>query len=403
MTPISDDAARRAAELYKLHGSERAAARAAGMPKTNFHLRLTRAAERGFLGTEPVLPGYEIKRTTAQYDAAGNLKGEFVTQHKESGVAFEMPEGQVLKGVSAYVDAEGRVRAKWIKTRGDTVTADLVAVLKDVFAAYRGRAKPVPAPRAVDRNLMSVYPIADQHNGLLAWGRQTGESYDLAIGERRLLTTSAELIAQSPRAARALILNLGDWQHTDDQRNMTPRSGHLLDVDGRYYKILAAGVRMMMSVIELALARHQHVLVRNIPGNHDPHASIALTIALKAFYHNNRRVTIDDDPSDWFFHRFGSTLIGATHGHNVKPERMAMTMASRQRVAWGATRYHWMLFGHIHHETAKEVGDVRCESFQTLAAKDAYAHAAGFNSGQSLVSVTLHRTRGEIGRHRVNI
>ena len=403
MTQISDDEARRAADLYKLYGTERAAAKAAGMPKTNFHLRLTRAAEKGYLGTEPVLPGYEIKRTTAQYDGAGKFKGEFVTQHKESGAPFEIPEGQILKGVSAYVDADGRTRAKWIKTKGDTAVPALVQALNGVFDSYKGRAKPVPVPRRVDRDKLSVYPIADQHNGLLAWGRQTGEAYDLDIGAKRLFDTSARLIAQSPRSARAIILNLGDWQHTDDQRNMTPRSGNLLDVDGRYYKILTTGVRLMMSVIELALAKHQHVLVRNIPGNHDPHASVALTIALKAFYHNDRRVTIDDDPSDWFFYRFGATLIGAVHGHNVKPDRMAMTMATRERKAWGATQYHWMLFGHIHHETVKEVGDVRCESFQTLAAKDAHAHASGYNSGQSLQSITLHRRHGEIGRHRINI
>jgi hypothetical protein len=60
-------------------------------------------------------------------------------------------------------------------------------------------------------------------------------------------------------------------------------------------------------------------------------------------------------------------------------------------------------FGHIHHETVKEIGGVRCESFQTLAAKDAYAITGGYRSGQSLTSITHHRSAGEIGRHRINI
>lgn len=400
---MSDDDLASVAEAYKAHGSDRKLAKALGVSKTTARNRIKLAAERGLLGFNPVLPGYEIKRTSAQLDADGEVQKEWVTQHKAAVETFDMPAGQILNGVSAYVDAEGRIRAQWIKTKRDTVTADLVQVLQDVFAQYKGRARPVPVPRRIDRDKLTVYPIADQHNGLLAWGRETGVAYDLRIGAERLLDCAGRLIAQSSRSRYALIINLGDWQHANDQRNVTPRSGHQLDVDGRWYKVLTTGVQLMMRVIDLALAKHERVLVRNIPGNHDPEAARALTVALAAFYSGNKRVTIDDDPGDWFFHRFGRTLIGATHGHNVKPDRMAMTMATRRKKDWAATDYHWMLFGHIHHETMKEVGDVRCESFQTIAAKDAHAVSGGYNSGQSLNAITLHRRDGEIGRHRVNI
>ncbi len=43
--------------------------------------------------------------------------------------------------------------------------------------------------------------------------------------------------------------------------------------------------------------------------------------------------------------------------------------------SWIAPKYRVFYYGHTHHEAAKEVGDVRVESFQTLAAKDAYAAA----------------------------
>ena len=69
----------------------------------------------------------------------------------------------------------------------------------------------------------------------------------------------------------------------------------------------------------------------------------------------------------------------------------------------GATSYHWFLFGHIHHETAKEVAGVRVESFQTLASRDAFHAGAGYVSGRSISSVTLHVDEGEWCRHRINI
>jgi hypothetical protein len=77
-------------------------------------------------------------------------------------------------------------------------------------------------------------------------------------------------------------------------------------------------------------------------------------------------------------------------------------MADDRPDYWGASEYRWMIFGHIHHETVKEVGSVRCESFRQPVPKDAYAHSHGYRAGNSMSSVTLHKTDGEIGRHKVN-
>lgn len=400
---LSDAQLQRVAAAYQEHKSERGVAKALGLSKSGARHQIHRAAEKGLLGFKPVLPGFEIKTTAVQRDGDGNTEKEWIKQHKAAGGPFAMPEGQILKEGSYFVDGEQRVRHAWIKTKGDAVTPALVESLKAQFAGFKGRARPVPAPRFFDRDLLNVYPIADQHNGLLAWGRETGEAYDLRIGSERLLSSAATLIAQSPRSRCGLILNLGDWQHADDQSNTTRESHNQLDVDGRWYKVLTVGVRLMMDVINLGLARHQTVIVVNLPGNHDPHASKALTIALAAFYARDKRVRIIDDAGEFFFYRFGANLIGATHGHRMKPEKMAQTMAVDRPQDWGSTLYRWFLFGHIHHETVKEVMGVRVESFQTLVAKDAWHHASGYRAGQSLQSVTLHKTRGEISRHRVNI
>ena len=87
----------------------------------------------------------------------------------------------------------------------------------------------------------------------------------------------------------------------------------------------------------------------------------------------------------------------------MRPERMAMMLATDRAKDWGETEYRHFFFGHIHHETAKEVGPVRVESFSSPAAKDAYAAAGGYRSGRALNAVTFHAERGEICRHRVNI
>lgn len=402
MSIITDDMARSAAGFYKQHGTERKAAKAAGMPKTTFHSHLRRAAERGLLDFDPVLPGYEIKRTTTKRDAAGNKEGDWITQHKASGAAFEMPPGQILKGVSAYVDGEGLVRQKWIKTKSEGAVTDLVKVFGDVFSSYRGRSQLVPPPRRVDRDLLSVYPIADPHLGMLSWKPQTGADYDLKIAIERLLDCASTLVSRADRSRESLIVNLGDWYHANDQRNVTPRSGHQLDVDGRWYKVLQAGVKTMMRIIDLNLAKHQFVEVVNIPGNHDPEAACAQALALSTFYANNKRVKIAF-PSDIYYRRFGNTLLGAAHGDKAPPARLAMAMAVDERKAWGETAYHWFMFGHIHKDTANTIGDVRVESFSTIADKDNHASGGAWRSAQALSVITLHKRDGETYRYRQNI
>jgi hypothetical protein len=63
----------------------------------------------------------------------------------------------------------------------------------------------------------------------------------------------------------------------------------------------------------------------------------------------------------------------------------------------------WMLHRYGAVSVGGSIRCMRCESFQTLAAEDAWGAGKGFSSGQSLTSVTLHRRDGEIGRHRVNV
>lgn len=398
---MSDDIERRAA-AYKKHGSERKAARALGISKTAMHDSLKRAAERGLLGFKPVLPGYELKRSSAQLDDAGNVQKEWVTQHKESGPAFKMPAGQILKGVSAFVDGEGRIRHQWIKTKNDSVAPDLIEAIKAEFKDYDGRAPVIRKPLSTDLDFLNVLAIADPHIGMLSWGEQTGADYDLNIARRRVLGTSSEVILAAPRARELLIANLGDWYHANDQRNVTPKSKHQLDVDGRWFKVLRTGVRLFIDIIEIGLRRHDHVEVVNIPGNHDPEAAAALALALSCFYSRNKRVTIAF-PSDIYYREFGKTLIGCAHGDKAPPSRMAMAMAVDQREAWGRTAYHWFLYGHIHNEKVDTHGDVRVESFSTIADKDSHAFGGAWRSSQALQLITLHKKRGPHGRVIRNI
>ncbi len=59
--------------------------------------------------------------------------------------------------------------------------------------------------------------------------------------------------------------------------------------------------------------------------------------------------------------------------------------------------------GHVHHDRVKSGGGVRAESFNTLAAKDAWHAASGYTSPRSAVSITMHEDMGEVDRLTVNL
>ncbi len=367
---ISDEVAREAASLVEEHGSIRKAAKAAGVAYSTMHARAARAAERGFSTTG------------------------------------ELPEGVVLKGYSTLYDAEGTQKAQWVKVDVEKLKLqEAMAAIEDTFEAYTGRAELGPAPVGTDADLLTVYNLADHHLGMYAWAKETGADYDLDIAERLLTKAMETLVAEAPRSRQALVLNLGDFFHSDSNENRTRRSGAALDVDTRYAKVLQLGVTLNVRVIELALQKHETVLVRILPGNHDPYAALALAVALAAFFRNEERVTVDTDPSPFFWHKFGRVLIGATHGDNVKPDEMAGIMATVRPQWWGETEFRYAYLGHVHHRSrgGGEGKGVIWETFQTLAPKDSWHAWSGYVSGRSMTAITHHKEYGEVARNIRNV
>ncbi|WP_375462967.1 metallophosphoesterase [uncultured Methylobacterium sp.] len=362
------------------------------------------AAERGLLGFDPVLPGFKVNRTSARYDKAGRLAGQTVVQTRSHGDHFQVPEGQVVKGVSAFVDAHGREIAKWVKTKtADVDPVAFAASLREAMLDVRGAAVLASPPTSQDEDLLTVYVISDLHLGMMAHAPECGEDYDLKIAADMIRREVGRLLTMGPPSKHAVLLFLGDYFHMNDQKNATPRSGHTLDVDGRWRKVYGVGARVAVELSRAVAERHQEVEVAFLPGNHDEDAALTLAVALELYFEDHDRITVAAGSGIHWFRRFGRCLLGATHGHTMKPDRMAMMLATDRPRDWGETDHRHFFFGHIHHETAKEVGPVRVESFTSPAAKDAYAAAGGYRSNRSVNAVTFHADDGEVCRHRVNI
>jgi hypothetical protein len=387
------------------HGSYRKASAALGIPSSTFQTRVQAARRRSMTklheGAHPA-PGYIVTRDSVALDAAGNVTKRYVQSKPDDGDVFEIPDGHTVKGLSALVGPDGRVLAQWIKTREDTASA-LVDALQEAFASHAGKSAYVPPPADSDEDQLTVYPIADLHFGMYAWGKETGASYDIKITKQTAVHSIHELVASSPASHRAVLLGLGDYFHANDEKAVTPKSGHRLDVDGRWSKVFLAGCELALDMVDIVLAKHQVVDINFLPGNHDPDSAVAIAIALHLFYRNNPRVNVNISPAMVWFLRFGKVFLGATHGHTMPPARMGAMMAATRAADWGQTLYRHFFFGHIHHKTGQEVPGVMVESFPSPAAPDAFNAGSGHVATRAMHAITFHREKGEKFRHRVNI
>ena len=324
------------------------------------------------------------------------------TIRPDPGALQPIPDGYMAKGVSTLVGPDGSIKAQWIKTTADMERQrELQLAAIDAMAADLPRVAPRKATGAWRQDLLTVYPIGDPHVGMYSWAAETGDDWDLAIAEHTHCAAMAELVQAAPATETAVVLNGGDLFHYDSMAAVTPRSGHFLDADGRYAKMIAVGVKIMRQCIESALAKHKNVHVINLPGNHDETGALWLSVALANVYEREPRVTIDTNPSVFSYYRWGKVLLGAHHGHTCKPEKLPGVMACDRAKDWGETDHrHWLTF-HVHHESRREYAGVTVESFGTLAGKDAFAANGGWRSGRPMQSIVYHNVHGEVARSRV--
>jgi len=315
------------------------------------------------------------------------------------------PSTHYVKGVSTLYDKDGNITQQWVKSQADT---DRLTELAEELARSACESVTPIKPstrktRQVDDNRLTAYPIGYAHVGLYCWNEDAEEDWSCDHVESVMLEKFAEVLAGSSDTAEALLVNLGDWFHTDTPENVTRRSGHSLDVDTRWSRVVRVGLRLIRTMIDSCLLKHEEVRVINEIGNHDDQTAVMLSICLAGIYEQEPRVLIDTSPDVFHWHEFGNNLIGVHHGHKCKPDQLYRVMAEDQREAWGRCQYRYWYTGHIHHQRTIDIGGAQVESFRTIIPKDNYAQSNGYRGQRSICSITLDREHGECARKIVNI
>jgi hypothetical protein len=321
----------------------------------------------------------------------------------EHDMTATAPDGFQVKGVSTYYNASGQKTGQWVKTIGDKERQHEIMLLaiEETHKNYKPF-KPSPKVKHTDKDLLSLITITDFHLGMYAWEAETGDDWDVNISKRVFLNAIADMIEAAPKAHTGFLCQLGDFLHFDGITAITPMSGHILDADTRYSKLVELTIEIMTQAVQMMLKKFGKVVVVQAEGNHDMSGSIWLRKHIKYVFKDNR-VEVIDNEFPYYAYLHGEILLGFHHGHKKKMAQLPKLFASepRFRKLWGQATQAYIHTGHMHHERVVEDMGAIVEQNPSLSTRDAYSARGGWVSARGAKVITYHTKLGEVHRTTV--
>jgi len=312
-----------------------------------------------------------------------------------------VPDGHKIKGVSTFYDDMGNPVRQWVKSQTDEQRQFeiLCERLEKTLEGIKPF-KPTKGPKSTDADLLSLLTITDFHLGMYAWEAETGDSWDVEIARDVFLNSIHDMIRACPNSETGMLCQLGDFLHWDGILSVTPSSGHILDADTRYGKLVELAMSVMAEAVRMMLKKFDQVIVISAEGNHDISGSIWLRKYIKHLFADEQRLSVIDNEFPYYAYLHGETMLAFHHGHKVKLANLHKLFASepRFREMWGKANYTYIATGHYHHENIIEDGGAIAEMHPTLAGRDAYAARGGWVSRRGAKVITYDKKQGEVAR-----
>ena len=312
-----------------------------------------------------------------------------------------VPDGHKIKGVSTFYDENGNAVRQWVKSQTDEQRQFEILVERlEASLINAPKFKSLPAPKSSNSDLLTLLTITDFHLGMYAYEAETGDDWDVKIAETVFLNAINDMIKASPKSGTGMLCQLGDFLHWDGILSVTPQSGHILDADTRYGKLVEMAMSVMAEAVALMLKKFDKVVVISAEGNHDISGSIWLRKHIKHLFSNEPRLDVIDNDFPYYAHLHGKTMLGFHHGHKMKLASLHKLFASepRFRSMWGKAEFAYLHTGHYHHERVIEDGGAIAEMHPTLSGRDAYAARGGWVSARGAKCITYDKIQGEVSR-----
>lgn len=250
--------------------------------------------------------------------------------------------------------------------------------------------KVLSAKLAAEDPSLLVVSICDTHVGKLAHLPEVGSNYDIKIATALHLAAVNNLVTRAAvYPIRRIVYVVGNDLLNSDNPQGTTTAGTPQDNDGRWQKAFRAAIDLTIKSIEILRARAtEGVDVIVCAGNHDTVSGFHLGCVIEAAYAHAKDVRVDNSPNPRKYFRFGTNLLGFTHGHAEKHNDLPMTMATERPRDFADTTYRCFMLGHLHtsretrYHARNELGVVRVHVLPSLTASDRWHHESGYIGNQ---------------------
>lgn len=316
----------------------------------------------------------------------------------------------LVKAKSTLYDKDGEIKLEWVKTKvnEEMFYENMKLAVLEMMKGFEDKAKNVEIPKFCDDDLMTLIPLPDLHWGLLIDKDEISShnyDYNLNVAERWVVASLKHLLEVSPNSKTGVIVDLGDFTHSDSNDNRTPKSKHVLTTDGRYSKIIKTAFETTCKLLEMALEKFEKVIFYSLPGNHNETIPLYLQAYLQAYFRKEPRITIinENKPIQYLYH--GKNILLFSHGHELRPEKAGEVLIKDNKDVYSDMEYFWAHFGHYHHNRAYETSLVNSiEIHKNIIPQDNYADSHGYRGSIGYAkSITYHKEYGEVSRSTFNI
>ena len=311
------------------------------------------------------------------------------------GTRIIVPESFGIKKVSKYFK-DGEDVNGWVTFEPDK-KAQIEAMEQAINALAEDLPKypPVTPPNVANKDLVNLVTLTDTHIGMYATDPNDLNKWDLDIAADTLWKVYKTLLDGSPSADTCIISMLGDIMHCNGGKPVTPRSGHILDVDGKGFdSALDVAILTMRRIIDYALTKHNKVVMSVVRGNHDEDQAPWFRKLIQTVYENEPRLEVLGGDYTFSCYQTGKLMLGWYHGDFKKLESLPLYFATQYPKQWGVSEYREVHTGDKHHHKEVDVSGILIKQHTTLIPKDSYAKNHGYSSLRFAERITYNVNTG---------
>ena len=373
---LSDGDARAAYDAWEAHGRRAdLAAASLDMKPGKFDNRLSVAKTRGM----HLSPGALHSVSSAQL-VPGEARGGHRRVYDETGKQIDT--------------------VRWSVPQDAPTSEDTLARMAEAFANIPAAPR-IEAPAEVVKGRLGLHVVADLHMGASIGEAEAGAAYSPEIAEDRLRGGFAQCHAAMPACEVCVILYNGDTTHANDDKDRTPKSGHILKVSRSHQANVFAVETVMAWQVDEALSKHGRVVVSIKKGNHDPNTPTPLIMGMRARYRDNPRVTVIDDEDPYFVIQMGRLFLCAHHGDGAAPSKRALSIPHKFRREWGVSDYHWYFSADKHHAKADTFGGLHWRQVPSVISLEQHSHGEGYADTSGMYAAWFDTETGRVSETEI--